>query len=35
VQKPEASPRKTYGATNTGFNLNMDNEALDAEFEKF
>jgi methyl-accepting chemotaxis protein len=35
AQKPEAPPRKTYGATNTGFNLNMDNEALDAEFEKF
>ena len=33
--KPEPSPRKKDGAGNSGFNLNMDNESLDTEFERF
>jgi methyl-accepting chemotaxis protein len=35
LSKPEASLRKTNGAASTGFNLNMDNETLDTEFERF
>jgi methyl-accepting chemotaxis protein len=33
--KPEASPRRKNGAPSAGFTLNMDNDSLDAEFERF
>jgi methyl-accepting chemotaxis protein len=35
LQNPEVSSRKKNGNVNVGFNLNMDNDSLDSEFERF